>query len=128
MNTSAAHAVSCEMVEMLRKGESGGTLDPNGMVKDVSGHFVVGGVVPSLVITLPYGITDWNDHIVVQCIADFVKANHVPGTDLGFWLDNGKLHVDVVNLLTDRGEAVELGQERGELAIFDGTTFEDIRL
>ena len=128
MTVRDASDVSAVIIDHLLAGSTGGTLHGNGYVKDVSGHFAVGGVVPSFTIKLPAGVNEDNVHIVGQVLYDFVYSKHVPGSHIGFWLDDGILHVDIVNLLTDREEAIKLGKERGEIAIFDGTTSEDIRL
>jgi hypothetical protein len=57
----------------------------------------------------------------------FVRTHSV-NILVGTWLHEGKIHFDAVQLIEDREAAEKLGRDRGEIAIFDGTTFEDITL
>lgn len=55
---------------------------------------------------------------------------HSDNKQLGAWLDTetGKTHLDVVTVLTDKTEAIKLGRYFGEIAIFDLSAGEEIRL
>jgi hypothetical protein len=123
--------------------QGGGTFDGAGRPVDISGFYVVGGSDPSVVIPVAKasgfhveandinGRDGWvKDGEVVRLATAFDKfvRTHRVGAMVGTWLHEGKVHFDVVQLVTDREKAENLGRERGEIAIFDGTTFEDITL
>lgn len=52
------------------------------------------------------------------------------GVGFGGWLDSetGLVYLDAVEVFADEAEAVQAGKERGELAIFNLSTLEEIRL
>ena len=47
---------------------------------------------------------------------------------LGTWVNDGKVYLDISEVKADRLEAIRLGYERRQLAIFDLGTFEEINL
>ena len=47
---------------------------------------------------------------------------------IGVWYDKGFVYLDVVNVVLDRAEAIELGKDRSQLAIYDLEKGEEIRL
>jgi hypothetical protein len=63
-------------------------------------------------------------------IADFAAANHDVLADgravIGTWVHEGRTYLDVSALVSDRLEALRLGEQHGQLAIFDLATLEEI--
>lgn len=47
---------------------------------------------------------------------------------VGVWDDKGFVYLDVVNVVLDRAEAIELGKDRSQLAIYDLAEGVEIRL
>lgn len=47
---------------------------------------------------------------------------------VGVWYDKGFVYLDVVNVVMDRTEAIELGKDRRQLAIYDLAIGAEIRL
>jgi hypothetical protein len=66
----------------------------------------------------------------LQEIADAVKSisKNADCNAVGFWLNDGTLYVDAVQIIEDEAEAVELGTARNELAIFNIGTMTEIKL
>lgn len=68
---------------------------------------------------------------VEKRVSEFL-VNRVAGLSeyLGTWIDpeTSLWHLDAVEIIEDRDTAVAVGRKRGEIAIFDFGTFEDIRL
>ena len=66
----------------------------------------------------------------IQEIADAVKSISGNGdcNAVGFWLNDGTLYVDAVQIIEDEVEAVELGRARDEIAIFNIGTMTEITL
>ncbi len=51
-----------------------------------------------------------------------------PNAYFGFWIDGNKVYLDISNVYFDFNEAVALGKENKQLAIYDLSKNEDIRL
>ena len=47
---------------------------------------------------------------------------------LGIWKEAGKVYFDLSEVVTDKDQAIELGKERNQLAIFDFSSLEVIDL
>lgn len=45
---------------------------------------------------------------------------------LGFWINDGKLYLDLVERIEDRFDAIKEGWKRGQIAIWDAKTKEEI--
>lgn len=111
------------IVRTLRDG--GGTFNVHTLepIEDPVGYSV-GGLA-----TESFG--DCTLEEVQDRIATFL-VNRVAGLSeyLGTWIDpeTNLWHLDAVEIIEDRDEAIEAGRKRGEIAIFDFGTFEDIRL
>ena len=52
----------------------------------------------------------------------------IPTNSLGTWLDDGKVYLDIVRTIPDKGEALRIAKDNNELAIFDLLNMEEIRL
>jgi hypothetical protein len=97
----------------------------------LSHGYIAGGNAPSSVY--PVG------EITLSDVASFVKDNtYFWGRErfrgetetyrLGFWLNDGNVHLDVVSHFNDKDAAVEFAIRRNELAIYDLREGEDIDL
>ena len=66
----------------------------------------------------------------IQEIADAVKSisNNQDCNSVGFWLNDGTLYVDAIQIIEDEAKAIELGQARNEIAIFNIGTMTEIKL
>jgi hypothetical protein len=47
---------------------------------------------------------------------------------LGFWINEGKLYIDLAENIPDRDDAIEAGHYRNQLAIYDCESKQDITL
>jgi len=47
---------------------------------------------------------------------------------LGFWIEQGKLYIDLVERIEDRADAIKEGFKRGQLAIWDASAKEVITI
>lgn len=99
----------------IRNGETGGTFNVNGKSVPDSGYFV-GGVVPSLINPTP-----------AQVLA-FIET---VGTDyVGFWEDSETLalYIDAVDHVYTAKSAARLCEIRHEIAYFDVSTSQEVRV
>jgi hypothetical protein len=64
---------------------------------------------------------------IVRYIHDKRAELSVPGRYLGAWMDGDKLYLDVTEVHSEFGKAVQLGWQRGELAIYELHTGREIR-
>lgn len=55
-----------------------------------------------------------------------VDAAAGAGDALGAWMHKGRVYVEPVDVMQDKGRAIEAGRERGEIAIFDLNTGTEI--
>ena len=71
--------------------------------------FLVGGLAPTKIVN---PVQDE----VIRALCELILAdNDIVGT----WLNDGKIHVDAVEWIQDREQALEVAKERGEIAIWD---------
>lgn len=110
MTTTAAY----EMITAVANGEVGGTY-ANTAAVPTNGYFV-GGLVPSLV-------NPTNAQIV-----EFVESTD--STYFGFWYDtaDNALYVDAVTHTTNERFARRLSALRSEIAYYDITTNQEVRV
>lgn len=96
---------------IARTLQAGGGTFQNGrdITDELESGYVVGGVVATSVQP-----EDAHETIANELIE--LSDNH----DLiGTWLHEGEIHIDVVDILEDKEAALNLGKERGEIAIWD---------
>jgi hypothetical protein len=100
----------------------GGTFTPAGSV--VKTHelygYLVGGVVPSSIV----GRADNNHAVLANHLRNFVTQHEGilradPSLYLGTWCHEGNVYIDVVEFVGNRAAALELARERGEEAVWD---------
>lgn len=100
---------------------SGVLLEPGTVRTDAADAYAVGGVTESIIV-------DVADRQAFEAAVDrmraFVGREHFIGT----WVDDGKVYVDAVTIVWGHADAVRLGTERGELAIFNLGTAETVDL
>lgn len=111
MSTPTANALV-----RLTLQDGGCTVNRGGVPVDTSTGYVVGGVVPTLVTDDFWKLVYW------------VDAN--PADYYGGWLDSETelAHYDVVSFVADLHDAIKLGTDRGEIAIWDCAANDEIRL
>lgn len=80
-----------------------------------------------------YGVGNGLDGVIVDNTKDAVDAAYAEVSktgvpNIGTWVnpETGKVHVDPTEVVMDEATAMKLAQERGELAIHDFATHEDI--
>ncbi len=89
--------------------------------------YVVGGVLPSR--TAPNRLAEAS-----RALLDFARDKTVdtllsmPGLYLGTWVDDDTVYFDVVQRISSKGEALDLAQRRGELAIWDVARSREVRV
>lgn len=105
------------IADAVTSGKNGETFDLNGdVMKERRGYWVGGGTPPitmkanSSYNEIKEKITQW-----LTYIGD-AEISYV-----GFWIDeeNNRLFVDSCTLIYENNAAMELGRERGEIAIYD---------
>lgn len=105
-----------DITSRIVASRSGGTARLDGGELPNYGYFV-GGIISPLIVgedtLLP--VTEIDNFV------DYVRSPHVEAEYLGWWTDTetGKLYVDATSWVADVDKAVRLGEERGEIAIFD---------
>jgi hypothetical protein len=104
------------------KNQGGGTFTRSATYFSGKNGFVVGGIVPSLVIE-PSAITIE----AVERTEEWIERNR-SARYYGSWNDAGTIHIDAVDIIEDREEAIRLAEERGELAIYDLAADEEVRV
>lgn len=97
-----------------------GTIDTIGDPLPLTG-FYVGGVRPSLV----YSVFDQIDRGDVGWFVGGTDARY-----FGVWTDTetGNVYIDAVTHVKTRKEALALGAERGEIAVWDILNSEEVRI
>lgn len=104
-----------DITSRIIESRSGGTVRLDGGELPSYGYFV-GGIISPLIVgddnLLPVTeIDNFVDYVRTQTDAPY----------LGWWTDEetGKLYVDATSWEPDVDKATRLGEERGEIAIFD---------
>lgn len=98
---------------------NGGTFRNGVNISDtlISGY-VVGGIVPSEIVPVE------DSAELARVVSQFVGAYEYVGT----WLHNGEIHIDAVEVYQDKHEAIAVGLQRGEIAIWNVADSEEITL
>ena len=113
--SNLAYNITRSIFTAIRNGETGGTFNVNGRTVPTDGFFV-GGVVPSLINPTP------------RQVLEFIET---VGTDyVGFWEDSETLalYVDAVDHVHTARAAARLCELRSEIAYFDVTTGQEVRV
>lgn len=119
VNNYAPHIASLARLIMARlEDEEGMTLEWSGADLKPRNAYIVGGVVPSLVIDVQ------DDYAaIVLALTKWLASNHglMHYAPIGVWRENGHLYFDLVTVLPDIGTRVQetaeaLARNRGELA------------
>jgi len=67
-----------------------------------------------------------------EIVQKYVLKNSIDLSDnntfVGSWIEDGLLYLDVVVMLEDKEEAIKLGQQNEQLAIYDASTKQVITL
>jgi hypothetical protein len=62
----------------------------------------------------------------VRRIADWLRAN--PAPFYGAWVDGQEVFIDATDIVPQEQDALRLGAQRGERAIYDFATSREVRL
>jgi hypothetical protein len=111
----------------LTLGNNGGTFTFTGAQVLHRRGYYVGGLVPTAIVAafdVPY---------IADCLERFVQQHVVRTEDrediyLGTWVNGGNVYIDLSNWIPDRDQAIGLGRERGELAVWDCERGEEVTL
>ncbi|WP_029090044.1 hypothetical protein [Brevibacterium album] len=94
------------------------------------GGYVVGGLVPSIVLAEPdQWLPDVQD-AVARILSDLIVTETVAAAQaVGVWRDSdtGLVYVDASSIIADREDALAVARERGELAVWDRVNGREIR-
>lgn len=100
--------------------DQGATVSANGEANPHSVGYYVGGLYPSLVF-------DKIEDVDRGELAWWIGTH--PARYYGIWEDDetGKVYIDAVQHVVTRGVAVQVGRDRGEIAVWDIANAADIR-
>ena len=113
--STATYALATRLLVAARVS-GGGTFAPDG--RTPTRGYAVGGRVPSLVI----GHDVWSvaNPTVTRTIIGWLEGRTTAHDTVGCWVDtDGKLYVDVVDVVPDELEALRLAGYRHEIAVWD---------
>jgi hypothetical protein len=129
MNTSLTVKLDCVKLQRALFDNGGFTVSWYGVVP-TSGFAVGmrGFEVRSAYCPTSQQIRAWAEYVRSTCPADDVPADAIPC--FGGWkdADAGLWYLDVSFVFADRAQAEVIGQNNGQLAIFDLASMETIRL
>ena len=66
--------------------------------------------------------------VVAEYIADNLNILRESDVYLGFWVNNNRVFLDVVKHIRDKDEAIRIGRENRQIAIFDIAAGDEILL
>ena len=100
--------IASDMFRAISAGESGGTYG------GATGRYVVGGVVPTVIIP----VDKVTESRVREAVA-MVSAAADSADAIGFWVHEGTVYFDACNIVPDESGALMIAAGRGELAVWD---------
>jgi hypothetical protein len=117
--TNVSIKMAMELVFSAREN-GGGTFDREGNVVEGEGY-VVGGKCDSL---------EFRDVGSIISLVEYVDAwlDRNESSFYGSWVDDGLVYIDAVDVISSYAQAVELGKERNQIAIWDLLAGEEVRL
>lgn len=86
------------------------------VIIDVEQGYVVGGLVQSIIVDADNEDAFWDAFYILY-------HDHAC---VGTWLNDGQIHLDAVEIIADEQEALRIGRERGEIAIWDAANAQEI--
>lgn len=104
-----------DITSQIIENPSGGTVSLTADPLPTYGYFV-GGVVSALIVDESNATPVTEIDFFIRYVRESTGALY-----LGWWTDEetGKLYVDATTWVADVDKALRLGEERGEIAIFD---------
>ena len=99
----------------------GGTFDRNLELVTPESGFAVGMVRDSYAVFSLDDLDDLN-HSILTVLGSF------PGAYVGTWLNDGHIHVDPVQIVENRADALELARKMRQKAIYNFSTGETINV
>lgn len=94
--------------------EAGATLTKQGELISPTEGFAVGGQVPG--IRYPVSYPYLTKRIIVSQWLQALPHNVI---HVGTWTEDGTVYVDATTIVSDRDRAIQLGEQRGEIAVYD---------
>lgn len=88
-----------------------------GPVNGLSAGYIVGGRVPTLVLNVRDALGDRTLDILT--VARWLDSLETSITNVGSWVNDGKVYIDAVDHIANHEEAYKTGFSRGEIAIWD---------
>jgi hypothetical protein len=83
------------------------------------------------IVDIPKDLNEFQDVVTSYCINremwDKIISNP-DNTYLGFWINEGKLYIDLTENIPAKDSAITIGHERNQIAIYDCYQRHDIRL
>lgn len=110
-----------ELAETILK-QGYGTFTRHGETVEPTEGYAVGGQTYGLELH-----SEWPYLTKLNGIRAYVTALPVQVDYVGAWTHDGTLYLDATTIVSDRDEAVRLGKERKQIAIYDFATGEDIQ-
>ena len=97
-------------------------------IKPFTGEKPSGGYMVALQgFELQVPVSEFFTGIVADYIGEHAqKLMSNPALCLGTWINEGIVYLDLSENIKSREQALELGKERGQLAIFNLETFEEV--
>lgn len=116
--------IAAALTGPLMHGEQGATVSVvRGVAVPTVGYVVA---LKGHGIVVPTGRLDGDT--VTAWVARVRTVASLPGRYVGVWDDGaGRVYLDVVEIISARADALARGRERGEIAIFDLATGDEIR-
>lgn len=119
MRYQGAYADTIKVAETLLSGGDN-TYTRRGQIADVRKGYAVGGAVPALKLH--------KDNYDVIRVAKWIEALPSTVQKIGTWTDGACRYFDAVDVIENYFDAVLLGIQRGEKAIYDFTAGKEERL
>jgi hypothetical protein len=95
-------------------GRQGGTFDPKTLNEYSGSGYGVGGVEP--------GTEMYVEQFTPQSVQSFMREHEAtlsqPGMHVGTWVEDGKVYLDISQVVPDMDDALKLAAQRGEKAIY----------
>ena len=117
---TASHDLAAQRVYDATIADGGTTLDAT-LSPVHSGGWAVGGNGP--VRILPIG-----ERMPIRFGDALYAAIERGAPYIGTWTEEGSVYIDGVDIIPERADAIRLGTERGEIAIYNLDTQETVRL
>lgn len=107
--------------ETVIQNEAGATLTKQGGLVFPEKGYAVGGQEPGISYS-----ANWPYLTKRIAVSQWLQALPTNVTHIGTWTENGTVYIDAVTIVEDQVLAIALGENRGEIAIYDFTNQDSI--